>query len=246
MRILWLCTVLLGWSTGVAVAQAVPALHEAAFAGELEQARKLVESGTPVDVSDSEKHTALMWAACANADQTIRVLLDRGADASLTDKTGSSAVVWAQELANHKAAKLLAVSEPSTGGLPPLISAIITGEDAAALDLIEVASFSPDVEYFGATPLHHAAEYGRTKIARALIKDGAKIDGFDTSYNTPLRWALFNDHDSLIDLLLENGADPMRVPQLPPNQYHWMLPNSSLEYAIREKDGATIRKLISR
>jgi hypothetical protein len=59
----------------------------------------------------------------------------------------------------------------------------------------------------GWRPLHFAAYYGRTSVARVLVSGGASINARDTNGDTPLHIAAGNDHLSMVLLLCELGAD---------------------------------------
>jgi len=64
----------------------------------------------------------------------------------------------------------------------------------------------------GFTALHFAAQNGCLETATILIKNGANINSIDIHGNTPLAKAVFeykNGPGEIIQLLKENGADPM-------------------------------------
>ena len=59
----------------------------------------------------------------------------------------------------------------------------------------------------GYTPLMLAAYYGHDEMAIYLVKNGALIDG-KSKYGTPIMAATVKSNESIVDVLLENGADP--------------------------------------
>lgn len=55
-----------------------------------------------------------------------------------------------------------------------------------------------------------AARRGRFAEVRALLKNGADVNEFDTWGTTPLGWAALRGDPRLVEMLLKNGADPNR------------------------------------
>ena len=64
-----------------------------------------------------------------------------------------------------------------------------------------------DVNNGSWTPLHIAARYGYTEIARLLIKNGATVNKTDEDRWTPLYAAAYNGRPETVKLLLEAWAD---------------------------------------
>lgn len=57
------------------------------------------------------------------------------------------------------------------------------------------------------TRLHQAAKLGNTNLAALLLKAGASPDVVDDWNNSSLTFAAENDHISIVQLLIDNGAD---------------------------------------
>ena len=57
------------------------------------------------------------------------------------------------------------------------------------------------------TALSYAARHGKTKTAKQLISNGAKIDNVHQYGKTPLMEAAENGNYEIVDLLVSNGAD---------------------------------------
>ena len=60
----------------------------------------------------------------------------------------------------------------------------------------------------GWTPLHEAAEAGRTDIVQLLLDAGADVEASDKYGRTPLHTACEFGNTTTVQLLLEQGADP--------------------------------------
>jgi len=60
----------------------------------------------------------------------------------------------------------------------------------------------------GRHAIHFAAMVGNTKVIKALLSAGAKVNAVDGKRRSPLFYAVQNDNNDAYDLLLENGARP--------------------------------------
>ncbi|KAL3137402.1 hypothetical protein ABBQ32_006924 [Trebouxia sp. C0010 RCD-2024] len=82
-------------------------LHEAAKAGDIEAARKLLNEGADVNTADARGITALGLAVGYNKVALVKVLLEGGADVSKTDTKGSTVLHYAAGYGRKEAAELL-------------------------------------------------------------------------------------------------------------------------------------------
>jgi outer membrane protein assembly factor BamB len=70
-------------------------LFAAARAGRLDEVRRLIEAGVPVDATDKYGTSAMMMAASAGQPEVVRFLLEKGADASREETFyGATALSW--------------------------------------------------------------------------------------------------------------------------------------------------------
>lgn len=77
-------------------------------------------------------------------------------------------------------------------------------ESGSQLDVNELVSVDMFNDTFTWAPLHAAAYYGESKVVKALMAQGAKVEVHDTWYSgTPLAWAAFGDRDRVARLLVE-------------------------------------------
>jgi uncharacterized protein len=98
------------------------------------------------------------------------------------------------------------------GGLCAMSVAIQNDRTEVAAELLR-RNFNPNRASKGhrTSPLQVACGWGRTEIARMLIKHGADVDHIDVHNTTPLCWAIEYNYPEAVELLLDNGADPRRA-----------------------------------
>ena len=121
--------------------------------------------------------------------------------------------------------------------MPPIVTAILSGDELRSLQLAKDPAFDPKKEYFGARPIHLAAEYGQTKVVAALLQIGPDtIDSIDATGATPLMWAVMNSHQESIELLLKNGADPLAPEKLKSRGHEIYSPKNALWWCIHNND----------
>ena len=73
-------------------------LHDAAFDGQLEKARLLLDHGAEIDAIDEEyRSTPLGLAAWLGQKELVELLLERGADPSLSGAAWATPLFWAEK-----------------------------------------------------------------------------------------------------------------------------------------------------
>ena len=178
-------------------------LHCACKKGYLDLARWLIEvRSANLDIVDLNLNSGLHLAAYGGHTLVVKYLLDRGANSLLMNRWGMTAE---QEGLVHK----------------KLISDLF--QEIRKRDMFEMASTgqkwwfeyyfgdnSPDtVSSSGATLLYVACRHGQTSVAKWLIENGANVDLpiSSSSRSTPLHGAVYHDHLSTVELLLQHNAD---------------------------------------
>ena len=213
-------------------------LHEAASGGRVSVVSLLLAAGAEVNATNSYGNTPLRRGA-GNAS-VVSLLLAAGAS-ERSEYICRVAFAPAQ-LYNSAKEECVPFSAQSCGGLnPPEFYDAATGrckafrrwgryplhyaagsygdleaviqllrlEGAHKVDVNAAPSVHP---YYGATPLHEAAEYGRAIIAATLIAAGAEVNATIMSAvkntgRTPLHEGARRDHASVVSVLLTAGAD---------------------------------------
>ncbi|MGW8266109.1 MAG: ankyrin repeat domain-containing protein [Longimicrobiales bacterium] len=97
---------------------------------------------------------------------------------------------------------------PTQVGAQTIFEAVREGDEAAVQRLLaedpELVRLTDDRE---ATPLHHAAGYGRTGIVRLLLEHGADPNLQDYQGHAPLHLAGMYGRDEVVTVLLELGGE---------------------------------------
>ena len=164
-------------------------LHSAAWHGDLEVVRVLLDYKVDVRARDVDSWTVMHYVSHGPyysssvkphygpqllAD-VARLLLEHGADVNTRDDEGTT----------------------------PLYAAAKNGRVQVVHVLLEQGANVGAEDNQGKTPLHGAAEYGTVEVVRMLLEHGANVGVQDNQGITPLHTAM---GDELVRVLLEHGA----------------------------------------
>jgi len=161
----------------------------AALAGRhFQTAEFLRHNGADPNVQGSHGSTSLRWVAYNGDVELVKVLLNLGADVNIRNVHGKTAL----DAASGGSSFL-----NRTPNYPRLLANVARllldhGADIDARDI------------HGWTALHTAAFCGRIEVVRVLLEHGAIISVKDKNGKTPFEFA--EQHDEIVDLLLEHGA----------------------------------------
>ncbi|KAH8154955.1 uncharacterized protein LAJ45_01487 [Morchella importuna] len=166
------------------------ALHDAVIVGYKEMVDLLLSRGAAVDVMDSTGKTPLHCLLVQWPRDTTRIawaLLDCGADVRIRDNDGNTVF---DNIVNFE------VFQSDREEL--LLQRLLEGMD---IDFIS--------KYGGCNLLNIAVEFGNEDCIRVVLDNGADINEFNQEGVTVLHQAVsFGKPGSLIQLLLDRGADP--------------------------------------
>jgi hypothetical protein len=173
-------------------------LTRAAFMGDLEGVRKIVEKGVPANSRDSIGIPILGWAAEMGHQSIVEYLLAKGAKLDSNDFLTS-----------------------------PLNMASEAGKEEIVRFLLKKGAHHDARDKGGSTPLFNAAFKGHTGVVRILLNAGADPNAKNNLGNTPLFAAiighseekpkievggdLFVQDQEIVRLLLVSGADPKAI-----------------------------------
>ncbi|XP_038070828.1 fibronectin type 3 and ankyrin repeat domains 1 protein-like [Patiria miniata] len=157
-------------------------LMQASQKGNIEMIETLMRYAADINAINGSGKDSLMLACFAGHLPVVKLLRSYNASYETRDKGGSTAMHWAVD-----------------GGNVALIQSMIA--DGASVNQKGWGS--------GWTPLLRcAAMAGDPNVARVLINAGAEVNVKDKDGKTPLMIASLNGHVTLVQLLVEKGADP--------------------------------------
>ncbi len=158
-----------------------PVVANAAMQDDTAAVRKLLASGSGVNVAQGDGMTALHWAAERGDLALTNTLIKAHANLKATTRIGS----------------YTPLQIASKGGNATIVRALIkAGSDVNA------------VTTSGATALHLAAASGSADAVTALIEKGANVNAKESEWGqTPLVFAAEYDRADVIRVLLKHGAD---------------------------------------
>nr|XP_035945523.1 E3 ubiquitin-protein ligase MIB2 isoform X3 [Halichoerus grypus] len=196
------------------------ALQVAAYLGQVELVRLLLQARAGADLPDEEGNTALHYAALGNQPEAARLLLSSGCGANALNSTRSAALHVAVQRGFLEVVRVLCergcdVNLPDAHADTPLHCAISAG--AGASGIVEVLTEVPGIDVTatnsqGFTLLHHASLKGHTLAVRRILArarqlvDAKKEDGF-----TALHLAALNNHREVAQILIREGRCDVNV-----------------------------------
>jgi ankyrin repeat protein len=186
-RGLFIAPLVLGLLVDLLPVSAAP-LHEAAKAGEVEEAERLIQAGANLEALDEDGETPLTAAALAGQSAVVKLLFARGADIKGRNKGGFT-LLHAAAYSGH--AEIVEFALDRGAGID---------------DQENKAEITPLHNKAEITPLHAAAERNYLDVVRLLIERGARLHLKELNGWTPVTRATFKAHNEVVKLLREHGA----------------------------------------
>ncbi|KAJ3459672.1 hypothetical protein MRS44_015745 [Fusarium solani] len=181
--------------------------------------KALLEHKADLHARDKDGDDALQIAALYGFREIAEVLLEEGADITGTNNNGNTPLHTAAlhgydsvaELLIQKGAKLDAV-QPETGSTPMHLAAF--RDHVVVMQVLhfygaDIASTNKEQM----TPLLLAVDAGHIEAATFLIQQKVDINpATANAEKTALHFAIIQQNEHLMDILLQNGADPNVYP----------------------------------
>jgi ankyrin repeat protein len=188
-------------------------LHAAVAVGHEEMVRLLLEKGADVNAKgeDPAGQTPLHIAAQNGNERVVRILLDRGANIAAKYANGETALHRAAATGKENMVLLLLdrgvdiVAESDIGDTP-LSRAAVFGHKGAVELLLKKGS-NAMLERHRVRALVSAAGTGQVPVVRTLIDKGISVNAMDEEGLSALHMASYFEHEAVVILLLERGAD---------------------------------------
>lgn len=224
-----------GADVNAAEGDGATALHWASYRDHLALADRLLRAGARVNATNDLGATPL-WAACLNGSEAmVRRLLEAGADPNLALLAGETPLMVAARVgAAPVVAQLLAkgakVNVDATRGQtalmwavaqkhPDVVKLLIDGgadvharskawSQVMAVSPHGMLQYNKNVPHGNDTALLFAARNGDLVSAKLLIAAGANVNDADAWGVSAVAFAAHAGYPDILDLLLENGADP--------------------------------------
>lgn len=190
-------------------------LHCAVNINDEEGTRRVLQAGNvKVDVPDKLSFTPLMVAAQKGFTRLVNILVNHGADVNHKNGSGKDSLMLACFAGHLDVVKYLrkfgaswesrdkggstAMHWAADGGHLNVINYML--HDGCKVDVKDNISLW--------TPLMRvSAVTGNADVASLLVKAGADVNMRDKDGKTPLMVAVLNNHEKLVQLLSEKGAD---------------------------------------
>jgi ankyrin repeat protein len=158
---------------------------------------------------DFRGRTALIYASSHGSEELIKLLLQHGGgEVDAEDEQGNTALFYAASGGQHVAARLLLDNGAFTHRAAELKTATRNGQAGMVeLLLAHVGEEWKSDRWLAAAQLFEAVKDGDVLAVQSLVEKGADIEGHGAEGLTPLGSAFYNNQDSIVRLLLGNGAD---------------------------------------
>lgn len=202
----------------------IPEIHLAAYLGDLDGIRSLVEQSKDVEKKDKNGKTPLSYASLGGNVEIVRFLIDQNARLDAADEKGMTPLHYAA-FGNHEATVglLLAggadINADSDEGTP-LHMAVRSVRNPAMSDndqtdmaelLIDKGADLNVCSKIAGTPLHLAVGRVQKEMVKLLIAKGADVNakgGEEVKGGTPLHAAVFHPYGADVAVsLIRSGAD---------------------------------------
>ncbi len=217
----------------VAKGAKVPALHLAAYMGDIEKVKRYLDDGININSQEGAGCTALHAAASGGRKDIVEFLIGRGANVDLKDTSAMTPLYYAathnrEDIADLFLAKGADVNVKDERSFTLLYYAI-WDESKDAIELLIAKGANVDAkDRAGYTPLVYAIWQNDKDIVELLLSKGADVNVEDNAGYTPYYWASMDASKAIVEVLTAKGAVPI----------------STIHVATRAGDLAKVKRFI--
>lgn len=193
-------------------------LHAAAYVGQNEIVRHLVQNGADVNAVSNANSIALHGAAFYGHAETVKLLIELGSEVNEANIHGYTPILSAAAGGHANIVEILVgagadVNAQTIQGATLVMQAAVAGSKET-FDLAMSAGASTDiVDNDGDDLLHCAAMGGNIGILTVALTKGFDINRADNRGMTPFLHAAQNGHLDAAQLLIDNGANAQATSQ---------------------------------
>lgn len=178
-------------------------IHKAALSNNLDMLEASLHEGESLDAVNRCGDTALHLAAELGHEKILKALIDLGASLNMTNSQGRTALDTALLAQRNQAANLLI----QYGSSSSLLTNILRKDTEGVNNELRHGK-NPNITVSGyGTLLHVAAKYSSTEIVEILLAFRAEVNAKSQVGETPLNLAAERGDLSIVQLLIENGAE---------------------------------------
>ena len=150
----------------------------------------------------------LFQAIFAGDESGVVESIAAGAELNDVNADGETVLLIAAKRGDERIVRILLDAGADIDARNPLYWAIVQGQVAVALLLLERGANVSVTTAEGDSPLLAATRHNQTDIALALIHAGARLNAVDRFGDTPLRFSIEWGNSAVVRALLRAGADP--------------------------------------
>jgi len=207
------------------------ALHHGAVHGGEHVIDALLQGGADPNQADTAGRLPLHWCATKGHVEGTRALLRGGARPKGTDKEGFTPL--------HRCGQEEPQGKEGEEEEDAYRERLDTAKAEIAQILIKEGANTEVGDFKGKqTPLHLAAMNGLVKVATVLLDSGAQPNKANKIGQTPLIYAVIEQHLGMINLLLAHGADVNQG-----NSLHWEW--AALHWAALSDNPTVVEAILS-
>jgi ankyrin repeat protein/beta-lactamase regulating signal transducer with metallopeptidase domain len=211
-----------------------PALHLAAYLGDIERVEKCLQEDNNINLRADDGSTALHASVCSDRKDIVEFLISKGANVDAKDAHCVTPLYYAathkyEDIADLLLANGADVDAKNKDGYYTLLYYAMWDHSKDAIKLLISKGANVNAkDDAGYTPLVYAIWENDKDMVELLIGKGADVNTEDNEGLTPYYWAFMEGRKDLVELLTSKGATPV----------------FAIHLAAREGDLARVKRFI--